>query len=64
VRASRVFARKNRSPARWSPPKSYCATARRADESTKRDILAACRAALPAHKRRRSSVSVAELPDD
>ena len=62
VRASRVFARKNPITGALIVAEVVLSEGARADEATKREILAACRAALPAHMAPSSLSFVAELP--
>jgi acyl-coenzyme A synthetase/AMP-(fatty) acid ligase len=62
VRASRVFARKNAITGALVAAEVVLRDGSVADETTKRDILAACRAALPAHKAPSFLNFVAELP--
>ena len=62
VRASRVFARKNPITGALVAADIVLRDGAAADEATKRDILAACRAALPAYKAPSFLSFVAELP--
>jgi len=62
VRASRVFARKSPITGALVAAEIVLRDGAAADEATKRDILAACRAALPAHKAPSFVTFVAELP--
>jgi acyl-coenzyme A synthetase/AMP-(fatty) acid ligase len=62
VRASRVFARKSPITGALVAAEIVLRDGAAADEATKRDILAACRAALPAHKAPSFLRFVAELP--
>ena len=62
VRASRVFARKNPITGALVAAEVVLCDGAAADEATKRDILAACRAALPAYKAPSFLRFVAELP--
>jgi acyl-coenzyme A synthetase/AMP-(fatty) acid ligase len=62
VRASRVFARKNPITGAIVAAEVVLRAGASADEATRRDILAACRAALPAHMAPSSLRFVAELP--
>ena len=62
VRASRVFARKSPITGALVAAEVVLRDGAAADEGMKRDILAACRAALPAHKAPSSVTFVAELP--
>jgi acyl-coenzyme A synthetase/AMP-(fatty) acid ligase len=62
VRASRVFARKSPITGALVAAEIVLRDGAAADEATKRDILAACRAALPAYKRPSFLSFVAELP--
>ena len=62
VRASRVFARKSPITGALVAAEIVLRDGAAADEATKRDILAACRAALPAHKTPSFLRFVAELP--
>ena len=62
VRASRVFARKSPITGALVAAEIVLRDGAAADEATKRDILAACRAALPAYKAPSFLRFVAELP--
>jgi acyl-coenzyme A synthetase/AMP-(fatty) acid ligase len=62
VRASRVFARKSPITGALVAAEVVLRDGAAADEGMKRDILAACRAALPAHKAPSFVTFVAELP--
>ena len=62
VRASRVFARRNPITGALVAAEVVLSEGVAADEATKRDILAACRAALPAYKAPSFLNFVAELP--
>jgi acyl-coenzyme A synthetase/AMP-(fatty) acid ligase len=62
VRASRVFARKSPITGALVAAEIVLRDGAAADEATKRDILAACRAALPAYKAPSFLSFVAELP--
>jgi acyl-coenzyme A synthetase/AMP-(fatty) acid ligase len=62
VRASRVFARRSPITGALVAAEIVLRDGAAADEATKRDILAACRAALPAHKAPSFLSFVAELP--
>jgi acyl-coenzyme A synthetase/AMP-(fatty) acid ligase len=62
VRASRVFARKSPITGALVAAEIVLSDGAAADEATKRDILAACRAALPAYKAPSFLSFVAELP--
>ena len=62
VRASRVFARKSPITGALVAAEIVLRDGAAADEATKRDILAACRAALPAYKAPLFLSFVAELP--
>jgi len=62
VRASRVFARKSPITGALVAAEVVLRDGAAADEATKRDILAACRAALPAYKAPSFVSFVAELP--
>jgi len=62
VRASRVFGRKSAITGALVVAEVVLRDGVAADEATKRGILAACRAALPAHKAPSFVTFVAELP--
>ncbi len=62
VSASRVFSRKNAITGALVAAEVVLRAGAKGDEATKREILAACRAALPAYKAPSSLSFVAELP--
>jgi acyl-coenzyme A synthetase/AMP-(fatty) acid ligase len=62
VSASRVFSRKNAITGALVAAEVVLRAGAKGDEATKREILAACRALLPAHKAPSSLSFVAELP--
>ena len=62
VRASRVFARKNPITGALVAAEVVLRVGAKADEATRRDILAACRVALAPYKAPTSLTFVAELP--